>query len=55
MPQRTEARAPVSTRPYGFLPLPAGRQHDIYQVPGAGMAVQASWGGTVYTVDSALQ
>lgn len=28
---------------------------DIYQVPGAGMAVQASWGGTVYTVDSALQ
>jgi len=28
---------------------------DIYQVPGAGIAVQASWGGTVYTVDSALE
>jgi len=28
---------------------------DIYQVPVSGMAVQASWGGTVYTVDSALQ
>ena len=28
---------------------------DIYQVPESGMAVQASWGGTVYTVDSALQ
>lgn len=28
---------------------------DIYQVPESGMAVQASWGGTVYTVDSQLQ
>jgi lipid-binding SYLF domain-containing protein len=28
---------------------------DIYQVPESGMAVQASWGGTVYTVDGALQ
>jgi len=28
---------------------------DIYQVPASGMAVQASWGGTVYTVDSKLQ
>ncbi|MBC5784573.1 hypothetical protein H8N03_16615 [Ramlibacter sp. USB13] len=28
---------------------------DIYQVPESGMAVQASWGGTVYTVDAALQ
>ena len=27
---------------------------DIYQVPESGMAVQASWGGTVYTVDSQL-
>ena len=28
---------------------------DIYQVPESGMAVQASWGGTVYTVDTQLQ
>lgn len=28
---------------------------DIYQVPESGLAVQASWGGTVYTVDSELQ
>jgi lipid-binding SYLF domain-containing protein len=28
---------------------------DIYQVPESGMAVQASWGGTVYTVDAQLQ
>jgi len=28
---------------------------DIYQVPGSGIAVQASWGGTMYTVDSGLQ
>jgi lipid-binding SYLF domain-containing protein len=28
---------------------------DIYQVPISGMAVQASWGGTVYTVDSQLK
>lgn len=28
---------------------------DIYQVPESGAAVQASWGGTVYTVDSDLQ
>jgi lipid-binding SYLF domain-containing protein len=28
---------------------------DIYQVPTSGMAVQASWGGTVYSVDSQLQ
>jgi lipid-binding SYLF domain-containing protein len=28
---------------------------DIYQVPESGMAVQASWGGTVYTVDSQLK
>lgn len=28
---------------------------DIYQVPESGMAVQASWGGTVYSVDSQLQ
>lgn len=27
---------------------------DIYQVPESGMAVQASWGGTVYTTDSDL-
>jgi len=27
---------------------------DIYQIPESGMAVQASWGGTVYTVDSDL-
>jgi lipid-binding SYLF domain-containing protein len=28
---------------------------DIYQVPESGMAVQASWGGTVYSVDSQLK
>ena len=28
---------------------------DIYQVPESGMALQASWGGTVYTVDTQLQ
>jgi len=28
---------------------------DIYQVPESGMAVQASWGGTVYSVDSDLK
>ena len=28
---------------------------DIYQVPESGMAVQASWGGTVYSVDSQLR
>jgi lipid-binding SYLF domain-containing protein len=28
---------------------------DIYQVPESGLAVQASWGGTVYTVDNALK
>jgi lipid-binding SYLF domain-containing protein len=28
---------------------------DIYQIPTSGMAVQASWGGTVYTVDKELQ
>jgi lipid-binding SYLF domain-containing protein len=28
---------------------------DIYQVPESGMAVQASWGGTVYSVDKDLQ
>jgi len=27
---------------------------DIYQIPESGMAVQASWGGTVYSVDSDL-
>ena len=27
---------------------------DIYQIPESGMAVQASWGGTVYTVDQYL-
>ena len=27
---------------------------EIYQVPESGMAVQASWGGTVYAVDNAL-
>jgi lipid-binding SYLF domain-containing protein len=27
---------------------------DIYQIPESGMAVQASWGGTVYSVDSEL-
>jgi lipid-binding SYLF domain-containing protein len=27
---------------------------DIYQIPESGMAVQASWGGTVYKVDSDL-
>ena len=27
---------------------------DIYQIPESGMALQASWGGTVYTVDKQL-
>jgi len=27
---------------------------DIYQIPESGMALQASWGGTVYAVDSDL-
>jgi lipid-binding SYLF domain-containing protein len=27
---------------------------DIYQIPESGMAVQASWGGTVYSVDKEL-
>jgi lipid-binding SYLF domain-containing protein len=27
---------------------------DIYQIPASGMAVQASWGGTVYAVDKDL-
>jgi lipid-binding SYLF domain-containing protein len=28
---------------------------DIYQIPESGMAVQASWGGTVYSVDPQLR
>jgi lipid-binding SYLF domain-containing protein len=28
---------------------------DIYQIPESGMAVQASWGGTVYSVDAQLK
>jgi lipid-binding SYLF domain-containing protein len=28
---------------------------DIYQIPESGLAVQASWGGTVYSVDTQLQ
>ena len=28
---------------------------DIYQVPESGMAVQANWGGTVYSVDPQLK
>ncbi len=28
---------------------------DIYQVPESGAAVQASWGGTIYSVDSDLK
>jgi len=28
---------------------------DIYQIPESGLAVQASWGGTVYTVDAELK
>lgn len=28
---------------------------SIYQIPESGLAVQASWGGTVYSVDSQLQ
>ena len=28
---------------------------DIYQIPESGMALQASWGGTVYTVDDQLK
>lgn len=27
---------------------------DIFQIPESGMAIQASWGGTVYSVDSDL-
>jgi hypothetical protein len=27
---------------------------DIYQIPISGLAVQASWGGTVYSLDSDL-
>lgn len=30
-------------------------QIDIYQITVSGMALQASWGGTVYQVDSALK
>jgi len=30
-------------------------QIDVYQIPESGMAVQASWGGTVYSVDTQLQ
>lgn len=28
---------------------------EIYQIPESGMALQASWGGTVYTVDEQLK
>jgi lipid-binding SYLF domain-containing protein len=28
---------------------------DIYQIPESGMALQASWGGTVYSVDTQLK
>ena len=28
---------------------------DIYQIPESGLALQASWGGTVYTVDAQLK
>ena len=28
---------------------------DIYQIPESGIALQASWGGTVYSVDSQLR
>jgi hypothetical protein len=28
---------------------------DIFQVPESGMALQASWGGTVYSVDEQLR
>ena len=28
---------------------------DIYQIPESGMALQASWGGTVYSVDAQLK
>lgn len=28
---------------------------DIYQIPASGAALQASWGGTVYTVDAELK
>ena len=28
---------------------------DIYQIPESGMALQASWGGTVYTVEKQLE
>jgi lipid-binding SYLF domain-containing protein len=30
-------------------------QIDIYQLPVSGVALQASWGGTAYTVDSDLK
>jgi hypothetical protein len=30
-------------------------QIDIYQISISGMAMQASWGGTVYKVDSDLK
>ena len=30
-------------------------QIDIYQISISGMALQASWGGTVYSVDSQLK
>jgi lipid-binding SYLF domain-containing protein len=35
---------------YSFNP-----EIDIYQIPESGMALQASWGGTVYSVDSQLK
>ena len=30
-------------------------QIDIYQIPQSGFAVQANWGGTVFSVDRDLQ
>jgi lipid-binding SYLF domain-containing protein len=35
---------------YSFNP-----QIDVYQIPLGGMAVQASWGGTLYSVDTQLK
>ena len=35
---------------YSFNP-----EIDIYQIPESGLALQASWGGTAYTVDSQLK
>ena len=35
---------------YSFNP-----QINIYQIPLSGMAVQASWGGTIYSVDTQLK